>query len=159
MGALTVVPRMRVEYWDRVIKRWGIASGEMPFGSLEEAERHAKLVSSRGATPLRIITEEGRVLCTYVRGDRSACPYIVEEGDEVMSNFDHIINIDAAKALCERESFARYSGWNFNGRVWFDRDADTFACEVWVHHVPRKAIVRGTLREIMDEVSAEYGSE
>ena len=64
--------------------------------------------------------------------DASVCPY-TEEMDSVMSNFDHEIDTSVAAALKEKEAFARYAGWNFNGRVWWDRNAEEWVCEVWTY--------------------------
>lgn len=85
----------------------------------------------------------------------SACPYPVLSG-AVMSNYGHEIDPVAASMLKDEEVALHYAGWDFNGQVWWDRDAGTYRCEVWVYHIPQE-VVSGTLQEIMDTVSAGYG--
>lgn len=89
----------------------------------------------------------------------SICPFTVGI-DTGMSNFDHTIDEGFADDLREREVYGRYAGWNFNGLVWFDRERQEFACEVWHYKVPQEDVFyAATLEEIMDDVSAEWGSE
>lgn len=88
----------------------------------------------------------------------SVCPYR-KEIDEVMSNFDHTIDHDVEARLKEREVFARYPGWNFNGRVWWCREAGKWKCEVWVYGSPRKVVEADSLEDIMQEVCGDYGNE
>jgi hypothetical protein len=87
----------------------------------------------------------------------SACPYTTELAERVMSNFDHEIDKDAARHLRDEEVFSRYSGWNFNGLVWWDRVADEWKCEVWTYGNPRAVVGAFTLEEIMQKVSDKFG--
>lgn len=86
---------------------------------------------------------------------RSACPYN-ETGNgagpwSVMSNYDREIDRDIEARLKVEKVFARYAGWNFNGRVW--------RCEVWVYGKPREVVEAETLEGIMEKVSEKWGSE
>ena len=40
-------------------------------------------------------------------------------GEEIMSNCDGLIIEQTANEIKEKELFSRYSGWNFNGLVWW----------------------------------------
>jgi hypothetical protein len=83
----------------------------------------------------------------------------LEEIDDVsgMSNFDHSINDGFEEQLRTGKLWGRHAGWNFNGRVWF---ADgKFHEEVWVYRVIQKIVSADTLRELMDAVNDEFGSE
>lgn len=76
---------------------------------------------------------------------------------EVMTNFDHTIDEGVARRLeSEDRAVARYSGLNFNGKVWFEPGVGVYRCEVWRYGVYRMT-VSGTLAEIMREVSERYG--
>lgn len=80
------------------------------------------------------------------------------DAGEVATNFDWSIDERMAGRLRREKITARYAGWNFNGLVWWDRDAETFKCEVWRYHIPRW-IAEGTLPEIMEAVSNEHGRD
>jgi len=83
----------------------------------------------------------------------------MEEIDLGMSNFDRVIDAGFAEALRDipGKAFGRYSGWNFNARVWFD--SDLFHAEVWVYGSPVKIIRERTLENIMVAVCEEFGSK
>ena len=85
------------------------------------------------------------------------CPYD-EEIEEIMSNFDHQIEEDIAQELKERPCFSRYAGWSFNGKVWYDRSKEIYRCEIWQYH-SYMGTLSGTLQEIMNQASDEYGSD
>jgi hypothetical protein len=77
--------------------------------------------------------------------------------DSVMSNFDHEIDAGEWRERPRTEKvYGQYSGWNFCGYVWWDREAETFKCEVWQYHSPQE-IVSGTPQEIMDAVCEKWG--
>lgn len=80
------------------------------------------------------------------------------EIDEVMSNFDHEINNEVADELKKGEGVSRYSGWEFNSIVWYDKKDKTFKSDVWRYHSLVDHI-DGTLEEIMQNTSDEYGWE
>jgi len=78
---------------------------------------------------------------------------IIELG---MSNCDHSIDEGLEEALQEG-SLCQYSGWNFCGYVWFEDGR--YICQVWCHKSPREEILADTLKELMEDVSSEYGYE
>jgi hypothetical protein len=86
----------------------------------------------------------------------SVCPFIVEL-PHVMSNFDREIVAEIATRLQKEEAFARYAGWDFNGRVWWDRETRAWCCEVWTYGVPREVVMAAGLQEIMDRVCGKWG--
>ena len=83
-------------------------------------------------------------------------PYLDQEA---MTNLDHTIEPGAEDLLRQSEGWADYPGWNFHGRVWFDRPSNRFACEVWRYGVPFEVLYAETLRDLMSEVCSKYGSE
>lgn len=90
----------------------------------------------------------------------SACPYENElDGDSVMSNFDRTIDEKIAARLKVEEAFSRYPGWNFNGRVWWDRAGEKWKCEPWTYGIPNEVVEADDLDGIMTQVSEEYGFE
>lgn len=72
-----------------------------------------------------------------------------------LTNFDFSIDDGVEDALLARTHFAIYSGWNFNGRVWYD--GKQFVCQPWTYHVPQELHKADTLKEIMSSVSDKYG--
>ena len=76
---------------------------------------------------------------------------------EVMTNFSHTIDQAVAARLAETATSAQYSGWKFGGYVWWTDP--NWSCEVWVWGEYEKTFEASTLEEIMEAVSAEYGSE
>lgn len=83
--------------------------------------------------------------------------FIEYDGEQLMSNYDGIINENAASEIKDNLLFSRYSGWNFNGKVWWDNNQ--WNCEVWQHHEYMETVSHLTLPEIMTEVSDKYGYE
>lgn len=79
-----------------------------------------------------------------------------QEIEVVMSNFDHEIDHEVGERLKTEHAYAQYSGWNFCGYVWWAEG--TFHCEVWHYGQPAEE-VSGTLEEIMETVSNEWGDE
>ena len=81
--------------------------------------------------------------------------FVEYDGDEIMSNFDMKINEETALAIKNKKLFSRYAGWNFNGKVfWLNNQ---WNCEVWVYGSPQQIISADTLKELMTDVSDEYG--
>jgi len=54
--------------------------------------------------------------------------------------------------------YAKYPGWNFNGTVWYDKEAKTYRCDVWCYHKLEKT-VSGSLKSIMKQICEEYGDD
>lgn len=86
----------------------------------------------------------------------AVCPYNNELND-VMSNFDHQIEENIAEKLKTTAAFARYPGWDFNGRVWWARDVGRWRCEVWCYCAPVAVVEASELSEIMAEVCERWG--
>lgn len=79
------------------------------------------------------------------------------DGEAIMSNFDGQIDKDVATEIKGKKLFSRYSGWNFNGKVWWQNDL--WHCEVWCYQSWRQTVSCDTLEQIMEEVMQEYGSD
>lgn len=92
-------------------------------------------------------------------GDLLKVPSSYEYVGPVMSNFDHQIDEEIGQELREEEYCAGYAAWNFHGKVWFDRDSDQFACEIWRYHVHIDTILAEDLPALMEVVSEKYGRE
>jgi len=93
-----------------------------------------------------------RTLLRDVRGS-------MEEIGLGMSNCDHEIDEGFDEALRARPSevYGRHAGWNFNGFVWFE--SGLFHEQVWCYRVPQKEISAPTLRELMEAVNEEFGTD
>lgn len=77
--------------------------------------------------------------------------------ENVMSNFDRIIEQDVVTLLKEESVLAGYPGWNFHSRVWFDKDKNKFMANVWQYHCHVATFQADTPEELMTEISDEYG--
>ncbi len=76
-----------------------------------------------------------------------------------MSNFDHSIDEDLEEKLKANNLYADYTGWNFHGTIYWDKQKKKFVCEVRQYHSWIDTIKADTLQGIMDEVCAKYGDE
>lgn len=83
----------------------------------------------------------------------------MEEVAPHMSNLDYTIDGEMENALRARPGkvWSQHAAWNFCGYVWFEHGA--FTEQVWVYGSPRREISAPSLRELMDQVNQEYGSE
>ena len=79
------------------------------------------------------------------------------KGEELMSNYDNEIVSETLEAIKGQELFSRYSGWDFNGKVWWQNDR--WHCEVWCYGSWKETFTCHTLENIMMEVSDVYGYE
>ena len=73
-----------------------------------------------------------------------------------MTNFDGSIDEGLEEALRKEKCFGRHTGWNFNGRVWWD---DEFYEEVWVFGSPQEIMSAETLEKLMEQVNRKYGDD
>ena len=55
--------------------------------------------------------------------------------------------------------YGKHAGWNFNGKVWWNREEAKWQCEVWQYRVPLEIVSAESLEEIMTEVSDRYGDD
>jgi len=76
-----------------------------------------------------------------------------------MSNFDHSIDDGLEESLQTNKQVAQYSGWNFCGYVYWDKEEKKFICEVWQNNEWIDTIKANNLEEIMEEVFGQYGDE
>ena len=79
--------------------------------------------------------------------------------DAVMTNFDHTIDQSVADRIKESGECSQYAGWNFCGYVWWEAEADQWACEIWQYNAVMEVIRADSLETIMAKVSNEYGSD
>jgi hypothetical protein len=90
--------------------------------------------------------------------DKSRIPEGFTEYDEtLMSNFDHDIDEKVAEAIKDKPLYAQYAGYGFCGYVWWQDNK--WCCEVWCHGNWCETFVEDSLKDIMSEVSQEYGYE
>ena len=78
------------------------------------------------------------------------------ESEHGMSNFDHAIDEGLEDALRSGMT-GRHAAWNFNGLVWLDDRTGMFCEVVRRYHVITGVHCAASLKELMDEVSDEYG--
>lgn len=91
--------------------------------------------------------------------EEKTIPEEYENLGDVMSNFDHQIDRKVEARLRKSLAWATYSGWNFNGRVWWDLESEQWACEVWQYHSHVETVYGETLDEIMEQICAKYGDD
>ena len=76
--------------------------------------------------------------------------------DDLMSNFDHIVNKDIEKILIENNNIkANYPGWEFHGTCWYHENM--FYCRVMRYGSVVGYYNAETPEELMEEVSSIYG--
>lgn len=78
-------------------------------------------------------------------------------GKEIMSNCDGLVIEQTSTEIKGKELFSRYSGWNFNGLVWWQDNK--WCCEVWCYRNWCETIICNTLKDVMEAVSSKYGYE
>lgn len=78
------------------------------------------------------------------------------DGEEIMSNFDGEIIKKTLQAIKGKNLFSTYSGWNFNGKVWFE--LDSWFCEIWVYGCFKETFIEKSCEDIMENVSNKYGN-
>lgn len=78
-----------------------------------------------------------------------------------MTNFDHSIDDGLEEALTSSPNnmTAGYSGWNFYGLVWYDDKSKLFICRIKRYRCISGYLGAETLRDLMDEVCCNYGSD
>ena len=76
---------------------------------------------------------------------------------DVISNFDGIVDHEAANEIKDKELYGSHAGWNFHGRVWYQEDK--WCCEVRCYGSWQGTFIADTLEEIMKDVSDEHGYE
>ena len=76
--------------------------------------------------------------------------------EEGMSNFDRHIPDSLDAKLRAGGCYCGYAGWDFYAEVWFEDGK--FHAHVNQYRCHVATISANTLRELMDDVSAEYGS-
>lgn len=111
--------------------------------------REAYLARLRSMPKRTVIAEEGDVV--PVGFEMTA--------DDCLSNFDHAEVPGAADCLRAKRISMKYSGYNFNGDVWFDRDRSLFVCAVHRYHAHVATYTAPTLAELIPLVSNDYGWE
>lgn len=75
--------------------------------------------------------------------------------NDVMSNFDGIIDREIESRLKSENVHAGYSAWNFHGNVWYQDER--FHCEIWRYQCYTETISAETLEEIMSEANEKHG--
>jgi hypothetical protein len=78
-----------------------------------------------------------------------------EFSKDVMSNYDYVIDYNAAELVKSKPLYFRYTGWNFCGYVWWQNHK--WYCDVWAYGSYCKTFDADKLENIMSDVSDEYG--
>lgn len=79
--------------------------------------------------------------------------------DDLMSNFDGIIDEKVAAELKEQEVLAAYPGWNFHAQCWFDRQTGKYMAAVRRYHSLIATFAADTPAELRDVISGEFGHD
>lgn len=83
--------------------------------------------------------------------------YQVTKPDTGLSNFDRKIDPCLEEKLRAGAFITYYAGWNFRGKVWWDRELSKFCCQIWQYHAPVETVEADSLFGIMRLVSDKYG--
>jgi len=75
---------------------------------------------------------------------------------ELMTNFDHSINLDVAAKLKTGNFVADYTAWDFSASVWFEDQC--YCAKVIQHYSHIATITAETPADIMDRCSDEFGN-
>lgn len=78
-------------------------------------------------------------------------------GDAVISNFEGVIDHEVAEHLKDQMLYSRYSGWHFNGIVWYENGL--WYCELWHMGSYQYTLLADTLEEIQEDVTSVFGVE
>lgn len=73
---------------------------------------------------------------------------------DVMSNFDHGIDLEVAERL-KSGGVASYPAWNFHGTVWWSEN--NYHCQVKQYQVHVDTVSAETLRDVMAVCCSRYG--
>jgi len=82
---------------------------------------------------------------------------LAETNESLMSNFDHVIDESVAEELKGGNCWAKYTGWEFYGKVWYVEAQ--YHCEIWRYGSHVSTISEDTPQELMDAVCSHWGSE
>ncbi len=75
----------------------------------------------------------------------------------VMSNFDHLVDLEVAKELIKGNCYAEYTAWEFWAAVWFEDNKYYAMIKRYYYHV--NTIEANNLEELMSKCSEEYGDQ
>jgi hypothetical protein len=78
-------------------------------------------------------------------------------GDSLMSNFDHEVDEKIAAELRAVQAVANYPGWDFHATCWWDGARGMYMAAVRRYRSLRATFAAPTPRELMEEISAEFG--
>lgn len=80
---------------------------------------------------------------------------LIDLQQEVVSNFDGVVDETVRERLRSGDCWAAFSAWNFWARVWFGDGA--FHAEVWRYGSPVETLSGGTVEDLREAVCNEYG--
>lgn len=80
-----------------------------------------------------------------------------ELDDSLMSNFDHEVDEKVAQELKTVRATAGYPGWDFNAKCWYDGATGLYMAAVRTYRQLRATFAAPTPKELMEEISAEFG--
>jgi hypothetical protein len=79
--------------------------------------------------------------------------------ESVVSNFDHVIDMESVKHLKENESWSKYPAENFHGSIYFDKELNKFVCFVERYKELVETVIKDTVQEIHDYCCDKWGYE
>lgn len=77
--------------------------------------------------------------------------------EEIMSNFDHVINQETVQAIKGKKFWAAYPGSAFYGHVWFNDNL--WYCDVWVYGSVSRTMSDETIEGLKEKICYEYGRQ
>jgi len=75
----------------------------------------------------------------------------------LMTNYDMSIEPEAEKLLKRQQTCGEYTAWNFLGNVWFDQKMEKYKVSIYRHHSLVATYAGDSLRELMVQVSEDWG--
>ncbi len=85
-------------------------------------------------------------------------PTKIENLGHVYSNFDHELDEEIAARLANEDgTAAEHSAWEFHGDIW--REGERWFNLIMCHHCHVATIEADTLRDVIDQANAEFGTE
>lgn len=79
--------------------------------------------------------------------------------DNLMSNCDHAIDERIAAELKKVKAVAGYPGWNFHATCWWDGARGMYMAAVRRYHILQATFAAESPKDLMNDVSSEFGYE
>ncbi len=78
-------------------------------------------------------------------------------GDTLISNFDHLIDVEFETAIKNKPLFSRYAALYFNGKIWWNDKLGYWCVEVWALNKYVASYISEKLDELANEMDLHHG--